>query len=74
MAVAYMLIITEVGEEHDAAKEILKINGVNDVTVTYGAWDLVVKVSADSLPALDGVVTKIRRLPFVKETSTLIGK
>ena len=69
-----MLIITEMGEEHDAAKEISKIEGVKDVTVTYGAWDLVVRVSANSLPALDGVVTKIRRLSFVEETVTLVGK
>jgi DNA-binding Lrp family transcriptional regulator len=74
MAVAYMLVITEMGEEHDVAKEISKIEGVDDVTITYGAWDLVIKVLADSLPALDGVVTEIRRLPFVKETMTLIGK
>jgi len=74
MAIAYMLIVTEMGAEHDAADEITKFAGVEEVAITYGAWDLVVRIFAESLPDLDVIVTKIRRLPTVDETVTLIGK
>ncbi len=73
MVVAYMIALVDMGKEHEAAKAVSAIPGVEEVTVTYGSWDLVVKISADTLNELDVIITKIRKVPEVEQTETLIG-
>jgi len=69
--VAHILIITDVGAEHEVAKEVRKMHGIAEVGVTYGEYDLVVKVVADNMTELDKMVTEIRRHPNIIRTSTL---
>jgi len=74
MVVAYVLMIVEMGKEHEAAQAVSKIDGIEEVAITYGSWDMVIKVVADSLPILDHTITKLRQLSFIKQTATLVGK
>ena len=69
--VAHILIITDVGTEHEVAKELRKMPGVTEVGVTYGEYDLIVKIVADNMAVLDKIVTDIRRHPNIIKTSTL---
>jgi len=73
MVVAYMIALVDVGKEHEAAKVVSAIPGVEDVMVTYGSWDLVVKINADTLNELDVIITKIRNIPEIEQTETLVG-
>jgi len=73
MVVAYLLALVETGKEHKAAEEISKVQGVKEVVITYGTWDLVTKISTDTLNELDMVITKIREIQMVQQTETLIG-
>jgi len=73
MVVAYLLALVETGKEHRAAEEILKVQGVKETVITYGTWDLVIKISTDTLNELDMIITKIREIPLVQQTETLIG-
>jgi DNA-binding Lrp family transcriptional regulator len=63
----------ETGKEHQAAEETSKIDGVQEVVITYGTWDLVIKLSTDTLNELDLVITRVRSIPLVQQTETLIG-
>jgi len=42
MEKVYVLMSCEIGTEHDLLLQLKKIDGVKDVTITYGDYDLVV--------------------------------
>jgi DNA-binding Lrp family transcriptional regulator len=71
--VAYVLALAAAGSEHDVAEQIKKIEDVVDARVCYGAWDIVVTVQTESFGKLDTVVTKVRRLPNIEQTTTLVA-
>ncbi len=71
---AYVLAIVKKGTEHRVA-EALRENeeDVVDVLVTYGVWDLVIRIETSSMEKLDKIVTVIRQIPEIEQTHTLIG-
>jgi DNA-binding Lrp family transcriptional regulator len=71
--VAYVLIVTDVGKEHDIADELLKINGVVRTNVVYGEFDVIAEINCPDLKSLDQTVTKLRKNATVIRTSTLIS-
>ncbi len=73
--VAYILINTEVAKEHEVADRIRSEfkDYVEDVRVTYGQYDIVVKVKASSLKEIDKLLTRMRAVPGVLTSLTLIG-
>ena len=73
MVVAFVLALVETGREHQAAEEALKVQHVVEATITYGTWDLVIKVSTDTLNELDMIITEIRTISLIQQTETLIG-
>lgn len=70
---AYVLLVVKGGVERDVAKEIQKIDGVTEVLVIYGLWDIVVRVETESIVKLRTIVTNIRQMPETEQTNTLIG-
>ena len=46
---------------------------VTEVLVTYGLWDLIVRIEAETLGHLDKIITDIRQIEEIEQTSTLIG-
>jgi DNA-binding Lrp family transcriptional regulator len=70
---AYFLANVKQGTEHDVAQKIRKMKEVTEVLVTYGLWDLVVRIEAETLGHLDKVITDIRQISEVEQTTTLIG-
>ena len=73
MVVAYVLALVETGKEHQAAEEIMKLQYVEEVTVTYGTWGLVIKVGTETLNEMDVVITGIRNVQLIQQTETLVG-
>jgi DNA-binding Lrp family transcriptional regulator len=73
MPKAYVLINVDSGSE-DAVLRQLRENGfVEEVYVSYGVYDLIVKVKADKMEELREIVThKIRTINNVRSTLTLI--
>ena len=71
--IAYLLVNVRPQKEYDIAKEIEKFRNIKEVTITYGLWDIVVKVRAPSLEELDKIVHSIRQINGVERTTTLIG-
>lgn len=70
---AYVVATVKRGMEHTAAQKIKSMNEVKDVLVTYGLYDIVVRIEAKSLGQLDKIVTDIRQMAEIKQTSTLVG-
>jgi DNA-binding Lrp family transcriptional regulator len=73
METVYLLVETEVGRLDEVAKRIRALPGVAEVQAVTGPFDLIVKVQAAQInQALDIVVHKIRKVPGIKGTETLV--
>jgi DNA-binding Lrp family transcriptional regulator len=70
---AYFMAIVKRGTEHDVAQKLRKMSGVTEVVVTYGLWDIVVRIEAPSLGKLDALITEMRKIEEITQTSTLVG-
>jgi DNA-binding Lrp family transcriptional regulator len=70
---AFVLINVESGSEDEVLKEMKKIEGVEEAYFSYGVYDLVTKIKADTMEQLKDMVTRrIRALSKVRSTLTLI--
>ncbi len=70
---AYLVANVKQGAEHKVAQKIREMKEVTEVLVTYGLWDLIVRIEAETLGHLDKIITDIRQIEEIKQTSTLIG-
>ena len=73
MPKAFVLINVESGSEEEVLEEIKKIKGVEEAYYSYGVYDIIAKVKADSMEKLrDTVTRKVRTIVRVRSTLTLI--
>ncbi|HIP57334.1 MAG TPA: Lrp/AsnC family transcriptional regulator [Ignisphaera aggregans] len=73
MPKAIVLINTDVGMEEEVSKALTQIPEVREVHIVYGVYDIVAIIEASTFDALRAViVNRIRRLPHIKSTTTLI--
>ena len=71
--VAFVLMVTEIGKEHEIIGQLLKIKGVSEARTVYGEFDVVCRVEADVMRNLDDSITRIRKMPALIRTVTLIS-
>ena len=72
MEKAYVLMSCEIGTEHDLLLQLKKIDGVKDVTITYGDYDLVVEAETENESKMNELIaSKIRKLGKTRSTITL---
>jgi DNA-binding Lrp family transcriptional regulator len=73
MPSAYVLINAEIGFEDSVLTELNKLENIKESYVTYGVYDIVAKVEAESMDKLKDVISQnIRRLEKVRSTLTMI--
>jgi DNA-binding Lrp family transcriptional regulator len=73
METVYLLAETEVGALEEVARRVRGIPYVVEVQGVTGPFDLIIKLEAPRInEALDVVMTKIRRVPGIKSTETLV--
>jgi DNA-binding Lrp family transcriptional regulator len=73
METLYLLIETEVGKLEEVARRVRAVPAVVEVEAVTGPFDLIVKIQAEHInAALDIVVHKIRKVPGIKGTETLV--
>ncbi len=73
MPKAFVLINVESGFEDNVLKELRAIQGVEEAFFSYGVYDIITKVKAESMEELKTMVTRnVRSLPKVRSTLTLI--
>ncbi len=70
---AFVLINAEIGSEDQVVKELKSVPQVKEAYMVYGVYDIVAKVSADTMDKLKEIITwKVRHLNKVKSTLTMI--
>lgn len=70
---AFVLINVESGSEDEVLNELKNIEGVEEAYFSYGVYDLVTKIKADTMENLKDMVTRrVRALSKVRSTLTLI--
>jgi len=70
---AFVLINVESGSEDEVLKELKKIEGAEEAYFSYGVYDLITKIKADTMENLKDLVTRrVRSLNKVRSTLTLI--
>jgi DNA-binding Lrp family transcriptional regulator len=70
---AFVLINVESGSEDEVLKELKTIEGVEESYFSYGVYDIITKVKADTMNNLKEMVTRqVRTLSKVRSTLTLI--
>lgn len=73
MALAYILINSKRGKEHELIEKLRALHEVREAYVTYGVYDIIVKVEAENQQVLkDAVFTRIRKMDDVRTTLTMI--
>lgn len=69
---AFIFITTQSNECQEAFEDIRKINSVDEVYLSRGAYDIIAKVSGESLEFLrEEVLKQIRNISSIKSTLTL---
>ncbi|RLG75097.1 MAG: Lrp/AsnC family transcriptional regulator [Thermoprotei archaeon] len=73
MSIAFILLNTEIGAEEEVLNELGEVEYVTEAYIVYGNYDIIAKVEAPDMTKLKEVITwKIRRIPKVKSTLTMI--
>lgn len=73
MPKAFVLINVESGAEDQVLNELKTIENVIESYFSYGVYDIITKIRADSMKKLKELVTtRIRSLDQVRSTLTLI--
>ena len=73
MAKAYILINCDLSSEDKVITDLRKLEHIKDAVGTFGAYDMVAKVEAETSEQLRETVTwKIRKMDKVRSTLTLM--
>ena len=68
----FVLLNCDLGAEELIVEELRKISQVSQAYITFGAYDIIAEINADSQEHFDETVSlKIRRLARVVSTMTL---
>ena len=72
MNIAYVLVQSTIGHEMEVLRDLLKIQFVKEAKGTFGYYDILVKIEAQSEKEIEKVITKnIRRVKNINSTTTL---
>jgi DNA-binding Lrp family transcriptional regulator len=70
---AFVLINVESGFEDNVLRELKAVPGVEEAYFSYGVYDIITKIKAETMEQLKDMVTKkVRALSKVRSTLTLI--
>ncbi len=74
MAIAFVLVDTEVGKTQEILKEIRSIEGVAEAYSVAGPHDIVVKIQAEKFEKVaEGVTRQLHKIEGIKNTVTLFA-
>ena len=74
MATAYVLINCELGSEELIIHQLKSLDGISEVSGTFGAYDILAKIESSTVDVLRETITwKIRKIDQIRSTLTLMG-
>ena len=72
MSIAFILVQSTIGDEMEVLHDLLKIEFVKEAKGTFGYYDILVKIEAESKKEMERIITKkIRKVENVNTTTTL---
>jgi len=72
LEIAYVLVQCKIAHEMEVLKALLEIDIVKEAKGTFGYYDILVKIQADTDNVITDTITKkIRSIPNVTTTTTL---
>ena len=72
MKIVYVLVQCTIGHEMEVLADLVKLDLVKEAKGTFGYYDILVKIEAQSEKEIEKIVTKkIRRVKNVNATTTL---
>ncbi len=70
---AYVLFKVASGTEREVSQKLIDFEEVLQADIVFGEYDVIARLTTDSLDALEGFVSqKVRNVPNVLVTSTMI--
>ncbi len=70
---AYVLVNVESGSEDTVLKQLKALDIIDEAYVSYGLYDMIIKVKNDTLEGLKETLSyKIRNIDQVRSTLTLV--
>ncbi len=72
MALAFVLVNTELGREKEVLEMLRAIPAVRDAFEIYGVYDIILKVEGDSRKVFQQIVPVIRKVAGVSNTLTMV--
>jgi len=72
MTHAFVLINCELGSEEEIISELKTFSDVKEVQGTFGAYDIIAKISSESVEKIRETISwKIRKIEKIRSTLTL---
>ena len=73
LEIAYVLVQCKIAHEMEVLKALLEIDIVKEAKGTFGYYDILVKIQAETHDIITETITKkIRSIPNVTTTTTLL--
>ena len=74
MLKAFILINVNLGCEAEVLKALMNIQGFDEAFYVFGDYDMIAKVTANTMEELNQTVSQVRKLANIKSTSTVISR
>ena len=72
MAMAYVLLNSELGFERDVMEVLKDIPEVREAFIVYGVYDIIIRVEADTVGDLNDLIGELRQMEKVLSTLMMI--
>jgi DNA-binding Lrp family transcriptional regulator len=73
--IVFVIAEVELGREKEVSGELARVDGVAEVYVMTGEYDLLAKIDVEKPEeALDLIMDKIRKINGIEETRTIFAK
>ena len=70
--VGFVLVHVAAGTEHSVIEAVRKIEDVTEAFVTFGSWDMIVRIVTSNIGKLETIIGQIRKIPNVIQTTSLL--
>ena len=74
MVIAFVLIMSKTGKEREVLDDVRRLNEVKEASIVFGDYDIIAKIEVGDVERLNElIISKLRKIPNVSMTTTLIG-
>jgi uncharacterized protein with GYD domain len=72
MTIGYVALHCDMGKEVHVYERIVGTSHVKEASIVMGLYDIICKIEANTAKELEDAVMKIRKIPHVRTTMTLL--